>query len=308
VRRRDPSVRSAGAAGPCRFCGGRSEFALEAFDRNRELSDERFRYSRCLDCGTVSLVDVPSDLARYYAGTERYYGRPAAGELDRLADAEAHKLAFVGGPANAGRLVEIGPGSGVFSYAAQRAGFEVTGIDIDAETCEHLRAVVGVPAIQSGDPAAALAALPPSRAVAMWHVLEHLADPAATLEEVAANPEPGGVLALSAPNPRSLQFRLLGARWAHLDAPRHLALMPLDAVVARARGVGLRVVDVTTTDPTGRDCTYLGWEYAMRRRPAVGTSPRPLLLTTFALAAALRPLEGSGQRGAAYTAVFVKDG
>ncbi len=165
-----------------------------------------------------------------------------------------------------------------------------------------------MPAIQNGDPAAALTELPPSRVVAMWHVLEHLADPAATLDAVAANLEPGGVLAVSTPNPRSLQFRLLGARWAHLDAPRHLALIPLDAVVARARDAGLRLVDVTTTDPSGRDCTYFGWECAMRRRPAVGTSSRPLLLATFALSAALRPVEGSGQRGAAYTAVFAKDG
>jgi SAM-dependent methyltransferase len=301
-------VRSAGAVGPCVFCGGPSEFALEAFDRNRELSDERFRYRRCLDCGTISLIDVPSDLAYYYAGTERHYGLPAADELDRLAAREAHKLAFVGGQANAGRLIEIGPGSGVFAYAARRAGFDVTGIEVDAETCDHLRSVIGVPAIQSGDPAAALTGMPPSRVVVMWHVLEHVADPASTLDAVAANLEQGGLLALSTPNPRSLQFRLLGHRWVHLDAPRHLALMPSDAVVARARDAGLRMIDMTTIDPSGRDCTYFGWECAMRRRPAVGTSSRPLLLATFALAAALRPVEGSGQRGAAYTAVFVKDG
>lgn len=292
--------------GPCRFCGGRSELRLRAADRNRELGEERFRYRRCLECGSFSLVDVPSDLGRFYAGTERYYGLPAAAELDRLAAAEDHKLAFVRDRVGPGRLVEIGPGSGAFAHAARRAGFDVTGIEMDAETCEHLRAAVGVPAVQSDDPAAALAALPASRAVAMWHALEHLGDPASTIDAVAANLEPGGVLALSTPNPRSLQFRLLGARWAHLDAPRHLALIPLDALASRAATAGLRLAAATTTDPTGRDCTYLGWEYAMRRRPAVGSSSRPLLLATFALAAALRPVEGTGLRGAAYTAVFVK--
>jgi len=303
---RNRSAHSSADVGPCRFCGGLSELALEAADRNRELGEERFAYRRCRECASFSLVDVPSDLGRYYAGTERYYGLPAAAELGGLAPAEAHKLAFVADRADPGRLVEIGPGSGAFAYAARQAGFDVTGIEIDAQTCEHLRAEVGVPAIQSDDPAAAVAALPPSRAVAMWHVLEHLDDPAATIDAIAANLEPGGVLALSTPNPRSLQFRLLGARWAHLDAPRHLALIPLDALAERAAAAGLGLAEATTTDPTGRDCTYLGWEYAMRRRPAVGSSSRPLLLTTFALAAALRPLEGSGLRGAAYTAVFVK--
>jgi SAM-dependent methyltransferase len=305
-----PGVRSGGSDGAaqCRLCGGATEVAVEALDRNRELGDERFRYARCVDCGTLSLIDPPADLGRFYAGTERFYGLPPAADLDRLAAAEAHKLAFVRDRVEPGRLVEIGPGSGAFAHAARRAGFDVTGIEMDARTCEHLRATVGVPAIESDDPAAALAELPPSRAVAMWHAVEHLPDPAAVLDAVAANLEPGGVLALSTPNPRSLQARLLGARWAHLDAPRHLALIPLAALAARTAAAGLRLVEATTRDPTSRDCGYLGWELAIRRRPAAGASRRPVLLATFALARLLRPLEDSGFRGAAYTAVFVKEG
>jgi SAM-dependent methyltransferase len=294
--------------GPCPFCGGPAVPALESPDRNRELSRECFRYRRCRACGTFSLVNVPDDLKRFYPEAENYYGLYTTAELARLASAEAHKLKFVRERVEPGRLVEVGPGAGVFAFAASRAGFDVTAIEMDPRTCEHLRTEVGVHAIHHDDPAAALARLEPSRAIAMWHVLEHLVDPAALLDAVAANLEPGGVFALSTPNPRSLQFRLLGARWAHLDAPRHLNLIPLEALTRRVAAVGLRRVEATTSDPTGRNCNYLGWEYGMRRRPAAAPTSRLTLLATFGLAFVLRPIESTGLRGAAYTAVFVKDG
>jgi hypothetical protein len=177
---------------------------------------------------------------------------------------------------------------------------------MDARTCDHLRDAVGVHAIHSADPAAALSGLSPSRAIAMWHVIEHLRDPWAVLDAAAANLEPGGALALATPNPDSTQFRLLGSRWAHVDAPRHLFLLPLATLTERAAAAGLQRVAVTTHDPSGRHWNCFGWEYAMRRRPAAGRAPWPIAGAALGLTLALRPLEHTGLRGAAYTAVFVK--
>ena len=56
-------------------------------------------------------------------------------------------------------------------------------------------------------------------------------------------------------DPRSLQFRLLRARWAHLDAPRHLCLVPPDALVRREQ-LGMRSVAMTTNDPYGVGCNH----------------------------------------------------
>ena len=201
----------------CPLCDGPGRVRLQATDRNRELGSERFRYRRCERCGTYWLVDVPDDLGRFYIEAEQYYGLPSATELERLRAAEAHKLAFVRSHTVPGRLIEIGPGSGAFAYAARREGFEVTAVERDAQTCAHLQDVVGARAIQSEDPVAVLAGLPPARAIAMWHVLEP-SRPGAGDRRGGVHPRPGGVLALSTPNPRSLQFRLR-ARWAHVDAP-----------------------------------------------------------------------------------------
>lgn len=288
----------------CPFCGGRAQPAFDAVDRNREISLQRFRYRRCTACATLSLVDVPQDLGRFYP--QAYYVLPQAHELEQIARGEAHKVALIGRHVPGGRLVEIGPGTGGFAHAAQRAGFDVTAIEMDERAASHLRDGAGIEVVHSDDPAAALARLPPSRAIALWHVIEHLPDAAGVVDAIAANLEPGGVLALATPNPEALQARLLGARWAHVDAPRHLFLIALAALTERAAAAGLRRVAAFTSDPSGRHWNLFGWESALRRRPAAGPAPRAVTLAAMALTLAMRPLEHRALRGAAYTALFVR--
>ena len=57
--------------------------------------------------------------------------------------------------------------------------------------------------------------------VTIWHVLEHLDDPGAALERIHSWLRPRGGLLVGVPNLRSLQARLGGDRWYHLDVPRH---------------------------------------------------------------------------------------
>jgi SAM-dependent methyltransferase len=65
--------------------------------------------------------------------------------------------------------------------------------------------------------------IPPASldAVTLWHVLEHLDDPGAALARIAAWLAPGGVLLVGVPNLASLQARVGGDGWYHLDVPRH---------------------------------------------------------------------------------------
>src|SRR5439155_4599400 len=130
-------------------------------------------------------------------------------------------------------LIEIGAGTGAFAVTAEAAGFDVTAIEMSEQCCRYLTEREGIEAICTDRPLDALSSLAPARAIVLWHVMEHLPNPAEVLERVAERLEPEGVLAIAVPNARSLQFRLLRSRWAHLDAPRHLSLTPADAVVQR---------------------------------------------------------------------------
>jgi 2-polyprenyl-3-methyl-5-hydroxy-6-metoxy-1,4-benzoquinol methylase len=57
--------------------------------------------------------------------------------------------------------------------------------------------------------------------VVIWHVLEHLTDPASTLKKVGKILKPDGKLIVAVPNFGGLQSRLFGKHWFHLDLPRH---------------------------------------------------------------------------------------
>jgi hypothetical protein len=124
------------------------------------------------------------------------------------------------------------------------------------------------------------------------------------LQAAAGALRPGGLLAIGVPNPAAVQFRVLGKRWPHLDAPRHLSLIPHSTLVSRAASLGLEQVAVTTTDRFGRHCNRWGWEYGMRRHPSTGGSSVPMLAAGVAVETLMAPVERTGLRGAAYTVLF----
>jgi SAM-dependent methyltransferase len=299
------AARARAASPACPLCGGETRHAFDATDLNRATDDERFAYSRCDICASYFQPEPPRDLAPYYP--QAYYELPSAAELDRLAQSQAPIARMLCQRAGgAGRLIEIGPGEGVFARAAQNAGFDVTAIEMDARACQHLRDAAGVQAIQSAEPERVLPTLPPSRVVVMWHVIEHLRRPWEVIERAAANLQDGGVLAIATPNPASLQFRLLGRRWAHLDAPRHLYLIAADALERRCADLGLQLDSTTTADAAARHWNRFGWQYALKRAPRSRPPSRAQTALSAALTRAFAPIERRGANGCAHTSIFVK--
>jgi SAM-dependent methyltransferase len=294
----------------CPLCGGASRHAFDVRDRNRETTEELFSYARCKKCGTVFMVDPPADLGRYYEGDYYHFeadGEPVWKSHPLRLESALYRVALLQRHVPPGHLIEIGSGTGAFAVTAQAAGFDVSAIEMDERCCRYLSEREGIGAICSDLPLEALGSLPPARAVAMWHVLEHLANPAEVLERIAERLEPGGVLAIGVPNIRSLQFRLLRRRWPHLDAPRHLCLIPPDALVKKGEELGMRRVALTTTDPEGLDFDLFGWANALRRRPAAGPPPRHVAYAALVLRRVMAPLERTGHRGSAVTVLLRKD-
>jgi SAM-dependent methyltransferase len=177
---------------------------------------------------------------------------------------------------------------------------------MDPAACEHLRSALGIEVVRSAAPERSLGALAPLRAVVAWHVLEHLPEPWALLEAAAAALEPGGVLVIATPNPAALGLRVLGGRWPHVDAPRHLFLLPHATVIERARPLGLAPAELTHTDAGGLHWNEFAWHYALRSPAIAPRADRVAQLAGRAIAAALAPVERRGLRGAAYTLVLRK--
>src|SRR5262249_32152577 len=78
--------------------------------------------------------------------------------------------------------------------------------------------------------------------VTLFHVLEHVPDPAEFLGAAGAIVAPGGSLVVQVPNARCLQAALLGRRWAGYDVPRHLVNFTPALLRRVVDSAGFRVV------------------------------------------------------------------
>lgn len=289
----------------CPLCSGTSSIAVTTTDRNRRTSDVLFTYRRCMACDLLFLADPPADLRAHYAGN--YHRFPSRDRLDKIARRESHKLAMLTPWVSAGRLVEVGPGAGAFALQARNAGFDVHTVEMDERCCEYLRAVVGVPAVNSDRPEQVLRAMAPSMAIVLWQVIEHLRDPWTVLQSAAETLEPGGVLLVATPNPRSFGLKLLRRHWPHLDAPRHLTLIPHEALTAWLEARGLSRVALSTDDPETRKWNRFGWQRAVMN----AVSKRPLRAGAFCVGSVITllvaPYERRRCRSSCYTAIFRKN-
>ena len=287
----------------CTACGAAAPLLFVAKDLNWRITDEDFPYYRCPRCGVVFLYPAPSDLGRYYPAN--YHDVPrSVDELLKRHRGEAYKLEALK-RASGKRLLEIGPSFGAFAALARQDGFEVSVIEMDAQCCRFIRDVVGIPAEHTSDVAGALQRAGRYDAIAMWHCLEHLPDPWAVLDELPRHLETGGTLLFATPNPESLQFRLFGRRWVHLDAPRHVNLIPHRVMEERLARAGMRRIYFTTEDSGARECNLLGW-IASPKSSFPRWERSRLASAAWKLAVPPSRVIERGRYGAAYTIGFAR--
>lgn len=285
-------------------CDGNETDWFRVNDRNRRIGTSEFRYLRCERCGLIRLDNVPANLGDYYPND--YYELPTLNQLAAVAAADPFKIETVQRFIPRGRLLEIGPAYGTFAFQAKQAGFQVDVIEMDARCCDHLNRIVGVNALCSASPHEAISALGAHDVIALWHVIEHLPDPWALLGAAANNLAPDGILVLAAPNPDAWQFHVMGKEWPHLDAPRHLYLLPAQALTEYAQALGLELLHYTTTDSDAKRWNRFGWQRLLMNHVRGKWLERTAFVMGYALSFVLAPFESHDPKGSAYTLVFRK--
>lgn len=121
-----------------------------------------------------------------------------------------------------GTLLDVGCGSGSYLLAMQNLGWKVLGVEPNERAAARARSAgLTVMATTLED-----VTLPPSSVdvITFWHVIEHLPDPLATTQYARTLLRPGGRLIVEVPNAKSVQARVFGNYWFHLDQPRHLTM------------------------------------------------------------------------------------
>ena len=206
--------------GTCPACGAALERWRVVAASDPVLGGQRFELCRCVRCGSaVTAAEAPDNLyaiGAYRPGDPRLYA--AAAPLLRLFDRQRVALIRREWPPPA-RLLDAGAGRGRFVASATAGGYRASGIEASqrgADAAAFIGAAVEPVAIEEADFADGSFDV-----VTVWHVLEHLDDPGAALGRISRWLRPGGGLLVGVPNLGSLQARLTGGRWYHLDVPRH---------------------------------------------------------------------------------------
>lgn len=198
----------------------------------------------CGACGFGFLHPLPSpaEIAGFYPPA--YYGstgRKFTGVVEfaiRLV-ASRHVKFLASRVPRGGRILDVGCGRGVLLRQLADRGFEAHGFEVSES------AAVGVDSriqLRIADDLCE-AEYPDGHfdQVIIWHVLEHVCDPRATIDEIRRILKPGGEVVVAVPNFSSLQARWSGPAWFHLDLPRHLYHFPAAALARLLEESGFRI-------------------------------------------------------------------
>jgi SAM-dependent methyltransferase len=216
------------ATADCAWCGA----SLEDADRLPP------RLARCGRCGALTTHPplTPAELEAAYGDWyrpegERRFSFLGDAILGRSRALLARRVDEVAPP---GRVLDVGAGEGSLLDALHARGREAVGL----ERAGHRPDMRDEPIEEvEGDAAWA--------AVIFWHALEHLPAAGSAVHAAARLLADRGVLFVAVPNTGSLQARVFGPRWLHLDLPRHTVHLSADALVSGLQDVGFEVERVS---------------------------------------------------------------
>jgi 2-polyprenyl-3-methyl-5-hydroxy-6-metoxy-1,4-benzoquinol methylase len=147
-----------------------------------------------------------------------------------------------------GRLLDIGTGNGAFlrAFSAARRDWTLVGTELDDRSIAEIESIAGVERLYT----CPIAEIPGTfTMISMVHVLEHLVDPRALLEQVVAILEPASLAVVEVPNYVENPFDLVIADHATHFSP--------ETLINALEGSGLAVRTVIT-DAVPRETLAIG--------------------------------------------------
>ena len=203
----------------CPACGGELRPWREVA-AGEPADARRFPLLRCRACRSAVTGGAPPGPEAYESGVYAPgppRALPLVRALQRATVAQPVRILRRAGVSPGARVLDAGAGAGRLVEALTRSGYDARGIE-PSERSVAMAAAAGR--------AVSSEAIEDHRdegldAVVLWHVLEHLDEPRASLTKARSWLRPGGVVLVGVPNMASLQASVGGAGWLHLDAPRH---------------------------------------------------------------------------------------
>lgn len=205
----------------CELCN--STVARELYTARDRLrnSDEAFHIVECAACGVLRTLPemTEQELAAFY--TEDYWGEeePSQEWIER---SQSEKTQFFQEcEPTAGRILDVGCGSGFFLRALDSKKWDRYGVEISVEAARLAARSLGADHIFTGTLLHTEFEGSFFDAISFWSALEHTNEPRASLIRAREIIKPGGTLIIQVPNAASYQSRIFKGDWFALDVPRH---------------------------------------------------------------------------------------
>jgi len=147
-----------------------------------------------------------------------------------------------------GKLLDIGCNIGIFMKVAQQAGFDVKGVELNADCALYgkERFHLDIDSNHLED-----IAFPDETfdVITLFDVLEHIPDMNAFIDEIRRILKKDGQVVIQAPNLNSLMSELTKGKWHWLSPPDHLYHFTPDAMTRFLRIHGFSIKEVKTWEP-----------------------------------------------------------
>ena len=284
----------------CPYCDSESTELFSAHDVNRGVTEHVFLYRECLTCGLIFLSDIPSNISLYYE--EEYYKIPTVENIKKYGKKLQYQVDMISEhfPVG-GRLLEIGPAFGVFAYQAKKNGYIVDAIEISESCCDFLYDKLNINVYRSDNPTEVISDINYLYdIVVLWHNIEHLTEPWKLLDAVAEKIQNGGIVIIASPNPESFSFKFLRSLWPHLDAPRHIYLIPDKLLSNKMYSLGFNLINKTTNDKGGLRWNIFSWQKFLMNSLSTTRFERVFYLIGLVISQMLSPIERNIFKEVAY--------
>lgn len=210
------------------------------------VSGESFELHRDEDLDMLVTQPQPENLVPYYE-SENYISHTDAQKsfTDKLYQAVkqknlSNKIQLVENQIDKlNSLLDVGAGTGDFMAAAQKAGFDVIGVEPNSKA-RQLAADKGVQL----DPELDTLKGRQFQVITLWHVLEHLPDLVEQISTIVSLLKDNGTLIIAVPNFKSFDAKHYGSYWAGYDVPRHLWHFSKTAMTKLFDRQGMEVISI----------------------------------------------------------------
>jgi len=214
------------------------------------VSGESFTIAECNSCRLRITKDAPgaATIAAYYK-SENYISHTdtVQGVINRLYHyvrkttvVQKRRLIEKTTQIKAGIILDVGSGTGAFPNEMKKNGWTTTGLEPDPDA----RKLASVLYNLELDDSSQLYELPAGHfdAITLWHVLEHVHDLEAYVQQVKRLLKATGKIFIAVPNYTSIDAAIYQQYWAAYDVPRHLYHFSPLSMQVLAEKHGLKIV------------------------------------------------------------------